>query len=1657
MQLKLIIFDISSLPEDGSEDVLWLWADTEYQRPFDLTHSLRLRVALFRLDIADHVMFLSAYAMSCDLRALDLLIHELAPIYRALSANIRVELPESYIQRGKPLIWPPVSVQMQQNDWQPLGTEMPALKLPTDRPRLTTRHCRRAEHLFEMPRTLATALYSLSQCEGTSLCTTLLAAFQTLLYRYTGEENILVGVIAANYEQPERPDPIGVYTKIFAVCTDLSENPSFCALLRRVDTACAWAPTIPEFPSSTLIEPHISPLYVTFEMRSVELPLPSIPDMQLQRLNIPATAPSVDLALIVLQNGEDLIGSLVYDTDLFEASTISRAAAHIQTLLASIAAHPEQHLADLPLLTAEERDRLLKVWNATGRDYPSDQCIHQLFEAQVSHRPDAIAVAFEDTCLTYAELNRRANRLAHLLCTLGVGPERATGICLHRSPDLVVGLLAILKAGGAYVPLDPTYPRERLMFMLEDIQPAVVLTESRLAATLPFDSAQHPASHVRARVLCMDVDGRMLDLQSAENVTRTFSTDQLAYIMYTSGSSGRPKGICVSHRNVVRLVQSSDYISLNDAEILLQLAPISFDAATFEIWGSLLNGARLVLFPARLPALDELGQALLRYQISTLWLTAGLFHLMAEEQAESLQHVRHLLAGGDILSSAHANKVLQTTRPGWLINGYGPTENTTFTCCYAMPHGHITDHTVPIGTPIANTQVFVLDRFMQPVPVGVPGELYAGGDGLARGYLGRPDLTAQRFVPNPFAEKRGVRGERREEIGQIVNPKSKIQNGLRLYRTGDLVRWRPDGTIEFLGRIDQQVKIRGFRVEPGEIEAVLHQHASVREAVVLAHKHKPSEQRLVAYVVPNDGAGESGQATGTDASALTAELYSCLAQRLPEYMVPADVVLLDALPLTPNGKIDRRALLAIDTTVRPNEHEYVAPRTPVELVLVDIWANVLGIPHVSTNDNFFALGGHSLLASQIMARVRRAFRVDLSLAHLFNAPTVVELAAAIELIGQEQREPEFPAIQPAGRSDALPLSFSQERIWFLNQLVPGNIAYNAQVTVRFSGPLHLATLARTFSEIVHRHEIFRTTFEAISGHPVQIIHPPTDVIVPLIDLCALPSHERELVAEQLSIAEFRRSFDIMHLPLVRWSVLRLTLNDHILVQVEHHFVHDGWSLNILFREIKAIYSAFTDGEPTPLIDPPLQYVDFAIWQRQLMQGPLMETQLSYWKAQLAGLPSQLDLHPDHPRPKFQSFQGRAQRVELPPPLYNRLRMLSREHGVTLFMTLLATFKALLYRYTEQTDLVVGSAVANRRLRETEGLIGMIVNNVVLRTMLSGDLPFHELLERVRKVTLEAYTYQDLPFDKLVEALRPERDPSRNPLFQVMFSFHDSPMPDLEFAGLVGDMLVRYNGSAKFDLNIVVIPRAEQRIGQSPSPSDEHISMIWEYSTDLFDDATMSRMTRHFQQLLEGVCAEPSQQIARVPLLTEEEQRQIALWNATAAAYPYDTCIHEVIAAQAARTPDAIAVVFAPAPPPPARPHRPSRGSRSTSPTRSSTTAPTSSPTTCAPAASPPTSPSASRSRARSPCSSPCSPSSRPMLPISHSTPLHRPAASPSCSTMPTPRYSSPPTPPTRPRRAGRTRRPRSCPRSTSPLPPPRSRACRVRPHRAPPPPRSWPI
>jgi amino acid adenylation domain-containing protein len=1473
----LPVVDLTALPPDAREREAQALAHEEARIPFDLTRAQLLRAKLLRLDAEDHLMLFTMHHIISDGWSLGVLIRELAELYKSFASGAESKLQELPLQYADYAVWQRgwlkgEVLEAQLAYWRERLKELPpALELPSDRTRPKVQTFEGATLRFQLSGQLTEDLKTLSRREGATLFMTLLAAFQTLLHRYTGQQDIATGTPIANRQRRETEDLIGFFANTLVMRTDFSGRPTFRELLKRVRETALGAYAHQDVPFELLVEelhPERSQSYTPLFQTMLILQNAPAEELELPELSVSLTGNEsgvsrFDLAFSLEESEQGLEGVCEYSTDLFDETTIRRLTGHFETLLVSIIREPDERLNALPLLTSAEERQLLVEWNETAKDFPREVCIHELFARQAEKSPDSIALIFDDEQLTYRELQERANRLANYLRSLGVGAETVVGIMMERSTQMLVGMLGILQAGGAYLPLDPELPHERLSFMLEDAHARILLTEQSLLERLEKPSAQ---------VVCLDTDWHVIAQQSAQQPASRQPPESTAYVVYTSGSTGRPKAVVMPHRQTVNFItyqiESSGAQSFGRT---LQFASLSFDVSFQEIFATLCAGGTLVLLreDERRNA-AELLRVIVRQRVERLFLPfVALQHMAETAEVEGVlpTTLRQVITAGEQLKvTPHIARFFKHLDGCILDNQYGPSETHLTTMLRLEGKAESWPKLPPIGRAVGNVQIYLLDEEMQPVPVGITAEVFVGGDGLARGYLNRAEQTAEKFVPSPF--------------GNVA--------GARLYRTGDLARHRPDGVLEYVGRRDSQVKVRGFRVEVGEVEAVLKEHVQLKQAAVVPFDDESGRKQLAAYLVAAPG----------EPAPTVSELRSFLREKLLDYMIPTAFVMLDELPLTLSGKVDRRALPAPERQSSTALENYVAPANPVEEIVAGIWAELLHAERVGMEDNFFDIGGHSLLATQVISRLREAFRVELPVRALFEHPTPTELAV---VIGEKiKTSPQWSSVSVHRRSreQHLPLSFAQQRLWFLDKLEPDNAFYNLTSAIRINGALDAEALARSFGEVIRRHEVLRTTFRTFDGQPVQVIAEASPFALPLTDLKHLSPSERAAQAQYLSQEESLKPFDLTQGTLIRARLLRLASEEHLMLLTMHHIISDGWSTGVLIREVAALYQAYSRGEASPLPELPVQYADYALWQRDWLSGETLDAQLAYWRGQLAGVPPVLELPTDFPRPAVKTFNGATRRFTLPHELSDELHKLSRQEGATLFMTLLAAFSVLLSRYSRQSEIVVGTPVANRTRTETEQLIGFFVNTLVIRTRLEGEPTFREMLRQVRETSLQAYAHQDVPFEKLVEELAPERNLSYTPLFQVAFALQNAPMPDIELSGLQLSVLEIAKETAKFDLAL------------SMQETAQGLEAELEYNTDLFESGTIGRMFEHFQTLLDGIIASPDERCSVLPLLTPTGRRQLLFeFNDTAGEFPQDVCLHELFEAQAAMQPQAVACLF----------------------------------------------------------------------------------------------------------------------------------------------------
>ncbi|HET9229069.1 MAG TPA: amino acid adenylation domain-containing protein, partial [Thermoanaerobaculia bacterium] len=1279
--------------------------------------------------------------------------------------------------------------------------------MPTDRPRPAVRSGRGKALSFDIAEETLEGLRRFSRWHGATLFMTLLSGFSALLQRYTGEEDLMIGTPIAGRTRTETEPLIGFFVNTLALRVDLSGAPGFLDLLGRVGETTLSAYAHQEVPFERLVEelaperdrsrPPLFQVMLSFQSAASERL--ALPGVEIATSTVETGTSKFDLTFFLADTPQGLKGTIEYDSDLFDRATVLRLAAGLDRLLEGAVAAPQTRVADLPVFSAAEQSALLFEWNDTAILARPEGLVHQIIAEQARLQPEALAVSASEERLTYGELLDRAGRIARLLQGLGVGPEVRVALCAGQTIHRAVGSLAVLLAGGAYVLLDPEAPPERLAFVLADSGTTVVLAERKLADRVAGSGV------------------RILEIEDAgpgdgEIADPAVHADNVAYLVYTSGSTGVPKGVAVPHGGLLNLVRwHCRAFGLSSADRATLIANPAFDASVWELWPYLAAGASVHIpdEETRLSA-PSIARFWRSEKITWSFLPTPLAEeVLADEPTLEGLSLKGLLCGGDRLHRS-PNREL----PFRLINHYGPSEaSVVTTSAVVAPES---SGAPPIGRPIDGTRAYVVDAWGALMPRGGAGELWLGGVHLARGYHERPDLTAERFVPDPWSGEAGS----------------------RLYRTGDRVRHLPDGSLEFLGRLDHQVKLRGYRIELGEIEAALARHPGVREAVVLAREDEPQRKRLVAYVV-----------SALEPAPSAEDLRDDLRRSLPEYMIPAAFVTLAELPTTANGKLDRGALPVPEWSAGTG---FTAPQTPTEEILAEIWSAVLGVSRVGREDSFFDLGGHSLLATQMVSRLREMRGVELSLRTLFEKPRLADLARAVDsavLAGEKPQR--LPALRPAA-GPGLPLSFAQERLWFLQQLDPGSDTYNMPVAVELSGSLRPDALAAALAEVVRRQESLRTTFTVIEGQPRQRISQSARVSLPFVDLSALPAPEIE--AERLAREQAGMAFDLESGPLAAALLVRLGTGRHRFLVNLHHIISDGWSIGVLVRELGVLYAAFLEERPSPLPELPFQYADFAVWQREQLSGK-REAELAYWEERLGGEVALAELPGDRPRPAVQTFTGRSRQLVLSRELTSRLRSFGRDRGVTLFMTLLAATQALLSRHSGEHDVPVGAPVAGRHWGETEGLIGCFLNTLVLRTDLSGSPSFRELAARVRTVTLEAYSHQEVPFEAVLARLRLDRDLSRTPLFQVLFNMLNLPRPDLSLPGMDLRVLTPAEIPSKFDMTFYV------------SQSEETVRINLVYNADLFDEVRMADVLGQLEMLLAQAMERPDEPVDRLSLVT----------------------------------------------------------------------------------------------------------------------------------------------------------------------------------------------
>ncbi|QKG84618.1 amino acid adenylation domain-containing protein [Kroppenstedtia pulmonis] len=1437
----------------------------EAQLPFNLVTGPLIRAKLIRLSEEDHFFMINIHHIVADGWSMGVLYQELETLYETYLTGNSSPLPELQIQYADYTLWQNEwfegeEMQRQLSYWKKkLSGELPVLQLPWDFSRPNRQSFRGKSITFIIPERLTSSLRKLSQREGTSLYMTLLTAFKTLLYRYTGQEDLIVGLPIANRRLQETEALIGFFVNTLLLRSFPSDKMTFLDFLRQIqeDTVEAYAnQDVPYEKVVESIQPdrdlsRASIFQVLFNFAST--PDLKLKDVLVEPYDIDNHTAKFDLEVLLQEDSDHMIGLVEYSTDLFKEETISRIFDHYLVLLNSIAEDPNQSLSQLKMMTEPEVRQVIVEWNQTVTDDLSEKCLHHIFEEQAEKTPDKKAIIFKGDALTYRELNAMANGLAQQLRERGVGPDVPVGICMERSLEMIIGVLGVLKAGGGYVPLDPNFPEDRLSYILEDSNAPVILTQSSFQALLQKTKGE--------QILC-DYLQEITPIE--RNPDADVSPENLMYVIYTSGSTGKPKGIAMDHRPLVNLILWQNKNLLSPEANVLQFSTLNFDMSCHEIFATFNNGGTLVLVDERTRKDPEaLFGLILDEKINRVHLPYIAFQQLAEVADQFDQNqckLQEITVSGEQFRITPQIKNWISQLEGCRIqNHYGPSETHVVTS-YMIDHLAQEENPLPpIGKPIDNTEVYILDSQLKPVPVGVPGELYIGGICLARGYLNRDDLTHERFILDPFSNSPNA----------------------RLYKTGDLARFLSDGNIDYLGRIDDQLKIRGYRVEPGEVESVINKFPGVQETVVVGHEES-NQAFLAAYIVADQRLDQD-------------HLTAYLKEQIPEYMIPTVFTQIESLPLTPSGKVSRRSLPKPERNLLTRNK--TEPETEMEKQIAAIWAEVLNYEQIAKEDHFFELGGHSLLATKVISRIRSSFNRDFPLHWIFDYPRLSELTARIESHLQKEVNGEAGRVSPVPRKEFMPLSYAQERIWFFEQLQPELTAYNLSFSVKIQGELDIHALEKSYQQIIGRHEVLRSTFPSNNGKPVQVIQSPTPYGIEVVDLRHIKSGKCEQQARNLANQEVDKPFDLTQGPLIRAVLYQLGEQKWLLLFIMHHIVSDGWSMSNFSEELFKGYQKNLTGD-SYLPHMPLQYVDYAVWQRNWLQEKVLTKQMDYWKRQLEGSLPLLQLPMDRSRPAVQSHRGASIHFTLDRQLTKSVHRFCQKEDVSLYMTLLTAFKVLLYRYTGEEDVLVGTPVANRSREEWEPIIGFFVNTLVIRTRPQEKLTWREYLKQVRSVSLEAFEHQDIPFEKLVNELQPQRDLGYSPLFQVMFLLQSMPSEPSYPSSIDVESVQLDSQTSLFDLTLEI----EEIKGE--------LRGMVEYSTDLFDEDTILRFIGHYEQLLRGMLEDPNQQISRTPLLTEQE-RQLLLtdWNQNAESIPdHPGLVHDLFENAVARYQDQIAVV-----------------------------------------------------------------------------------------------------------------------------------------------------
>ncbi|MGA8944245.1 MAG: amino acid adenylation domain-containing protein, partial [Thermoactinomyces sp.] len=1442
-KIKILYEDISHLPDEEKEQQIRARIKQDQDQPFDLLKDVLLRVTVLKTGTRRFQIIFSSHHILLDGWCMGIIFDDLFQIYGKLRRNEPV--PAGKVPQYREFIhWLEKQNQsVAKAYWKQLlsGYEEP-VQVP-GKERVADGEYKLGELELKLGENLTRKLNKMARSHHLTLNNVIQTIWGLLLQRYNNTEDVVFGSVVSGRNKPIRDiqKMVGLFINTIPVRVKGSGEERFVDLAKRVQqSALASEPydyvSLADIQESMQFGGQLFDHIVVFENYAFD---PNVFDKYTEQLGFKIEAKSTfdktnyDFNVIV-QPGEELAILFQYNELAYSRTRVERLFGHFRHIAEQVTQQPEKLLKEIELVTEPEKKQLLHQFNQTDADYPREKTIQEIFEEQADKYPEQIAVKIREKALTYKELNEQANQLAHVLRKEGIGRGQIVGLMTERSLEMMIGMLAIVKAGGAYMPIDPEYPQDRKQFMLQDSEASVLLLQPGL---------EIPASYQGKIVRLSPEVWKSEDRSNLNGINRA---DDLLYVIYTSGSTGKPKGNRTIHRNVLRTVINSGYIEISKNDRLLQLSNYCFDGSTFDIYGALLNGAALVMVPKEVVTdFTRLSQLIRDEQITVTFMTTSLFNTIVDLDPYCLRNLRKVLFGGEKASIKHVQKAVRVLGENRLVNVYGPTETTVFATTFPIDNSVLDTHRVPIGKPLNNTRLYVLNRWGQLQPVGIPGELCISGDGVAKGYLNRPELTRERFVEDPF------------------------QPGKCMYKTGDLVRWLPDGNIEYLERMDDQVKIRGHRIETGEVELRLLSHPKVLNTVVVADKDENGHSYLSAYVVAERDISHT-------------ELREYMSETLPDYMVPDYFVQMAQLPLTPNGKVDKRALPKPSEAGRNKKRKYVAATNPIEEKLVKIWQGVLDVEQIGIHDDFFESGGHSLKAMVLSSQVNKQFHVDFPLREIFARPTVQKQADYIRKCQQK----EFTEISPAPTMEYYPVSSAQKRLYMVGQLEGLGTGYNMPYVFRIRGSVPVRKLEGALQSLVVRHEALRTSFHLVKGELKQKIHPEVSITIESYQA------EDEHQCKQI-IRQFIRPFDLEQAPLMRIGLLdRTDSEEQFLLMDFHHIVVDGVSIQIMFQELISLMK----GEELPL--PALQYKDYAVWQQNARQKEEWTRHEEYWLNKLSGELPVLDLPTDYPRPGVQRFEGDHLTFQFDPTLSRKLKQFCDEQKVTLYMVLMAAYNLLLSKYSGQQDLIVGSPVAGRPHADLQSIVGMFANTMAVRSQVDPELTFARFVRQMKENILEMTEHQDYPFEELVEKLNVKRDLSRNPLFDTMFSMQNNVRSSFDFPGFsikLAEEEWEWK-KAKFDMSWI--------LGEG-----ETIHGIVEYATHLFKTETIQKMIRDYMYLVGQVVENPNLSLGEIELVTpEEKQKLLQTFNDTRLEYPRGKAIQTWFEEQAAARPEQAAVV-----------------------------------------------------------------------------------------------------------------------------------------------------